>query len=202
MTTTTIVVTRHPALVALLIERGLITADAPVIAHATAADVRDKHVIGVLPLSLASLALSVTEIPLNVPAELLGVELTLEQCREFAGETRTYAIRDITVPRKIEAAYDRWERSDAGKGKPWGRSEDGLRETLEAAGITIDALRAYIAPAPTHDGAFRLGEVCKKWARSLPQLPVPDRRGPREGPDGEYEERGFYTPHHPPVRTY
>ena len=92
----TIIITRHKALVALIIERGLATPETPVIAHATEADVMCKHVIGVLPLSLAVLARSVTEIPMAIPAELRGVELTLEQCRQFAGETRKYAVLEIS----------------------------------------------------------------------------------------------------------
>ena len=52
----TIVVTRHAALVQYLIEQGLVSASVSVITHATPDDVRDKHVIGVLPLSLAASA--------------------------------------------------------------------------------------------------------------------------------------------------
>ena len=59
----TIVITRHPALVEYLAEINLIPAGTPVISHATPADVQGRHVIGVLPLSLAALAESVTEVP-------------------------------------------------------------------------------------------------------------------------------------------
>lgn len=52
----TVVVTRHPALVAYLRKIGLIGADAHVISHATPEDVAGKDVIGVLPLRLATLA--------------------------------------------------------------------------------------------------------------------------------------------------
>lgn len=86
------VITRHPALVQHLIEIGLISPDSAVIAHATAEDVRDKHVIGVLPLSLAAEAASVTEIPMNLPAELRGKELTIEQVRRFAGKPVRYCV--------------------------------------------------------------------------------------------------------------
>lgn len=88
----TIVVTRHAALVQYLIEQGLVSASVSVITHATPDDVRDKHVIGVLPLSLAALAASVTEVPLILPAELRGHELTLEQVRAHARPVAMYHV--------------------------------------------------------------------------------------------------------------
>jgi hypothetical protein len=92
---TTIIVTRHPALVALLRERGLIPDDVRVIDHATPEDVADKHVIGVLPLSLAALALEVTEIPLALTPEMRGKELDLATLRQIAGEAVTYMAMQI-----------------------------------------------------------------------------------------------------------
>lgn len=85
----TIIVTRHPALVEHLAEQGY---TGKVVAHATDDDVRGQHVVGVLPLRLAALAASVTEVPLNLPPELRGVELTLEQVRAYAGEPVTYRV--------------------------------------------------------------------------------------------------------------
>lgn len=89
----TVVVTRHPALVEHLIEIGLCKPDTPVITHACPADVRGKHVIGVLPLSLAALAARVTEVPLTIPEELRGQELTAEQIWQHACHPRTYTVR-------------------------------------------------------------------------------------------------------------
>ena len=90
-----VVVTRHPALVALLRERGLVTGDCKVLDHATSEDVRGQHVIGVLPLSLAALADKVTEIPLALTPELRGKELDLETLRRIAGEAVTYRVTTI-----------------------------------------------------------------------------------------------------------
>lgn len=87
-----IVITRHPALVAYLQEIGMVDDGVRVITHATPADVRGKHVIGVLPLRLAALAASVTEVTLDIPAELRGQELTLDQIRQYAGEPATYVV--------------------------------------------------------------------------------------------------------------
>lgn len=88
----TIIVTRHPALVDLLIERGLVEPDAPVISHATPEQIADKDVIGVLPLNLAALANSVTEIPLSLTPDMRGKELDLETLRSIAGEAVTYKV--------------------------------------------------------------------------------------------------------------
>lgn len=90
-----IVVTRHPALVELLVERGLIEQGTPVISHATPEQVQGKNVIGVLPLSLASLANSVTEIPLALTPEMRGKELDLDTLRSIAGEAVTYRVNRV-----------------------------------------------------------------------------------------------------------
>ena len=87
-----VIVTRHAGLVEYLEEAGIIPAGTPVIGQASVEDVKGKHVIGVLPNHLAVHAASLTEIPLNLPIELRGKELTIEQVREFAGEPVTYVI--------------------------------------------------------------------------------------------------------------
>lgn len=90
-----IIVTRHLALVELLAEMGLVGPDTPVITHATAEDVLGKHVFGVLPLHLAALADLVTEVTLNIPAEMRGVELTLEQLRAMFVGVATYKVEVV-----------------------------------------------------------------------------------------------------------
>lgn len=90
-----VVVTRHPALVEYLTELGVVPAGTEVVTHATAEQVRGRHVFGVLPLHLAAEAASVTEVTLRVPAELRGVELTLEQVRQFAGPLTTYKVSRV-----------------------------------------------------------------------------------------------------------
>lgn len=90
-----VVVTRHPALVEYLTELGVVPAGTEVVTHATAEQVRDRHVFGVLPLHLAAEAASVTEVTLHVPAELRGVELTLEQVRQFAGPLVEYKVSRV-----------------------------------------------------------------------------------------------------------
>jgi putative CRISPR-associated protein (TIGR02620 family) len=93
MKTKITVVTRHPALVALLRERGLVSDDVRIIAHATPEDVAGQHVIGVLPLALAALAASVTEIPLNLTPEMRGKELDIETLRQIAGAAVQYTVK-------------------------------------------------------------------------------------------------------------
>ena len=87
-----IVVTRHPALVELLIERGIISPNTPVIPHATEDDVRNKHVVGILPLHLAALAAFVTEVPLDLAPGDRGHELGIERLREVACREVTYTV--------------------------------------------------------------------------------------------------------------
>lgn len=87
-----LIVTRHPALISLLIERGLATAETPVIAHATVEAVKGNDIIGVLPLSLAVHARTVTEVPLALTPELRGKELDLPTLRQIAGEAVTYKV--------------------------------------------------------------------------------------------------------------
>lgn len=66
-----------------------------VVSHASPTMVRDKHVIGVLPHSLSCLTKTFTEIPLDLPAELRGKKLSLEEVRKYAGEPVTYKVEKV-----------------------------------------------------------------------------------------------------------
>ena len=87
-----LIVTRHKGLVEYLQQEGIAREDIEVIAHATAEKVRGRHVCGVLPHSLSCLAASFTEVPLRLPAELRGVELTSKHVRLYAGKPVTYRV--------------------------------------------------------------------------------------------------------------
>lgn len=91
----TVIVTRHQALVEYLIEIGLASTHSRVIEHATEFDVAGRRCIGVLPLRLALLASSVVEIPLNLPPELRGKELSLDQVRAYAGAPVEYVVKRV-----------------------------------------------------------------------------------------------------------
>ena len=94
-----VVVTRHKNLIEYLREKGLVNPLTRVIEHASEKAIQGKHVIGVLPLRLAAKAASVTEIPLDLPVELRGRELTLQDIKRYAGAPITYSIKntcDIT----------------------------------------------------------------------------------------------------------
>lgn len=88
-----VVVTRHAALVAYLIELGLITPSTPVVAHATKENVLNKDIIGVLPMHLAAWTSSISEVPLNLTADMRGRELTLEEVRACAQPLVKYIVR-------------------------------------------------------------------------------------------------------------
>ena len=79
MTNVDLIVTRHQGLVDLAYRMGLATDGCPVLAHATAEDVRGKTVLGVLPLHLAAEARAVVSIDLDLPRHLRGGDLTAEE---------------------------------------------------------------------------------------------------------------------------
>lgn len=87
-----IIVTRHIALVQHLRNVGIATDTSCVIAHATREDIEGKDVVGILPLSLACYANSITEVPLSLPLELRGKELSIEDVQRFAGAPVTYRV--------------------------------------------------------------------------------------------------------------
>lgn len=90
-----LIITRHPALVEYLRELGLVEDGVEVITHASPEKVVGRHVCGVLPHSLSCLTASFTEVPLALPAELRGVELTLEQVRQYASAPVTYRVEVV-----------------------------------------------------------------------------------------------------------
>lgn len=90
-----IVVTRHKALVQFLNEEIWLSPDVKVIEHATEADVAGKWVYGVLPLHLAAKAYAITEVSLDIPQELRGQELTIEQINEFYKGIKTYKVKEL-----------------------------------------------------------------------------------------------------------
>ena len=87
-----LIVTRHAGLVEYLRELGLADDSTQVLSHATPEQIAGRHVCGVLPHSLSCLCSSFTEVPLNLPAELRGSELTLTQIRKYAGSPVTYIV--------------------------------------------------------------------------------------------------------------
>lgn len=115
-----VIVTRHPALVELLRELNIIPTDAALcglrrkyaategafdkyfeirlIEHVTPADISDRWVIGILPLHLAASAFKVTTVTLNVPVEMRGVELSVEQLRQYYGGVATYEVTESLPP--------------------------------------------------------------------------------------------------------
>ncbi len=92
----TLLVTRHPALIEYLRQENLIDGDIQVVTHASEEDVRGQHVWGVLPHSLSVLTKSFTEVPLRLPPELRGKELSVEDLKKYAGKPITYVVRHMS----------------------------------------------------------------------------------------------------------
>lgn len=90
-----IVVSRWSAMRDYLVETGFVPPDARLVNHATAADLDGKHVFGHLPFHLAKYCASVTVVPVLVPTHRKGVELTVEDLREYAGDPETYEVTEI-----------------------------------------------------------------------------------------------------------
>ena len=87
----TLIVTRHSAVVTFLREKYGITGT--VVEHVTKEMVRNRNVIGNVPLHIACQANAIATIELDIPRELRGVELSLEQVREFAKGLEWYKVR-------------------------------------------------------------------------------------------------------------
>jgi hypothetical protein len=100
-----VIVTRHPALIAYIRELGLIPREGAtwpdgspvvrIIDHATPDDLSGRRVLGVMPLHLAAVCESVTEIPLDLAPEQRGRELTLDEVRACARAPVTYTVEII-----------------------------------------------------------------------------------------------------------
>ena len=91
----TLIITRHAALVEYLVAKGYVPADSKVVSHASHEVVEGKDVWGVLPHSLSCLCNTFTEVPMDLPVELRGKELTLEDMYKYAGSPVTYTVRKI-----------------------------------------------------------------------------------------------------------
>lgn len=131
-----LVVTRHPALVQYLIEIGLVNSDVKVLTHAMGEDVLDRIVIGELPYQLAALAEAVVEVPLNLPSELQGKELTLEQVWAYAGSPTCYRVStNFDLMTLLSGASSRREEARA----------LGLPSNAEPSEILDARVQAYAA---------------------------------------------------------
>lgn len=91
-----VVITRHPALFQYLKELGLVTDDTPLITHATVDDVKGKHVYGVLPMRLAAEADCLTEVSLDIPYEMRGLEIKdVESLKTYNPTLTTYKVKRV-----------------------------------------------------------------------------------------------------------
>lgn len=91
-----VVVTRHNALITYMREIGLIDKTTPVFPHVRGSMIAGKHVFGALPLHLMALAAKVTVVPLrNVPHNLRGQDLSIEEVRMYAAPPVTYEVREV-----------------------------------------------------------------------------------------------------------
>jgi len=194
----TVVVTRHQALVALLVERGIIGEGTPVLSHVTDPEqIAGKDVIGVLPFELASWARSVTVVPLALEPGDRGRELSIERLREIAGEARAYRVTgDMPVPTVRQVLIGREAHIDHGLSadhlawlisqceahwEEWGLGEGVVVRTLEP---------------PRHLSALE----CALWGPAMGDPPVGDHAVRMERrPGREWPSRRLIGPRLEPV---
>ena len=95
-----VIVTRHQALVKYLLRYILPEIDgARALPHVENPNqIEGKHVIGNLPLHLAAHARSITIIPLILPPQLRGAELSVEEVTKYAEEPRTFVVEEVNLP--------------------------------------------------------------------------------------------------------
>ena len=90
-----VIVTRHPALIELLKEmKNFDVSDAKVLTHIEDSSIIEgKIVCGVLPHSLSCLCDKFIEIPLKIPSDLRGKELSLDQMRQYGSNPVIYRVK-------------------------------------------------------------------------------------------------------------
>ena len=97
-----LVVTRHPGLVEFLKEQDIADDHTTMVRYVQdSAVLTGLHVAGVLPRVMASACASFTEVTLEVPYELKGKELGLDEVRKFATSIITYEERIIRIHRLL-----------------------------------------------------------------------------------------------------
>ena len=162
----TIIVTRHAGLLPVLVEKCGLPADTPVIAHANEEDVRGGHVYGVLPLRLAAIAGSVTEVTLEIPADMRGKELDEKQVREYYRGTATYSVRQEHAPH-TSAAY-----ADAQAAFETALAEKAVAEKKMFSHPANSAAQAALYQVES--GRTDEGEARFYWARGAIKHPLAD----------------------------
>ena len=95
-----ILITRHKALVTYILKHLSKVGEIECVEHVTDPEqIRGRRVIGSLPLSMASLAKSITVIsPVGLPHHLRGKDLTLPQLKKYMDKPRTYEIKEVNNP--------------------------------------------------------------------------------------------------------
>ncbi len=91
----TVIVTRHNGLIQWLKNHGI---EGQVIPHVESPEqIRGKDVIGVLPLSLASVTRSIWTVDMDLPPEARGKDLSPEEMDRFGAHLMKYEVREGDV---------------------------------------------------------------------------------------------------------
>lgn len=105
-----LVCSRHDALVDVLLERGVVDSDTPVLDHARGSDVDGRHVLGILPHHLSSRAATITEVPMRTTMRdrklMQAGDMSLARTRELAEEPVAYRVQRLDKLSRIAAAVE------------------------------------------------------------------------------------------------
>lgn len=141
-----IVVTRHKGLVEYLREINLIDEDTPILPHVSSAEeVIGKTIIGPYPLHIAVAANSIVQVPLDIPSELRGAELSLEQVREYAKKPVEYTVRNTNTG---YLTYTARKAAEKRLRKELGVPKGNILDTVAKKWAEEHGLKANIVPSP------------------------------------------------------
>lgn len=93
----TLVVTRHGAFVEFLLNQGVVEpGNFEVVPHVVESEVADRVVVtSGIPLHLAAICKRVVTVPLHVPPEFRGKELSVEEVERFAQPVQSFVVRKV-----------------------------------------------------------------------------------------------------------
>jgi putative CRISPR-associated protein (TIGR02620 family) len=91
-----LLISRHAGLTQFLTEEGH-TWDVHSVHVAEPEVLRGKNVLGVLPHHLSAQCETITEVLMDIPLELRGVELDAQQTRQCCKGLQTYTVRTVKL---------------------------------------------------------------------------------------------------------
>ena len=93
-----LVVTRHQGLIDFLREKGIIDENTKILTHISdPSEVKDKVVLGNLPLHLASMTKMLITPVLNLTPEMRGKDLSKEDVEKVFGGFKAFEVKEVDI---------------------------------------------------------------------------------------------------------